>query len=138
MKLMENYVKHYRQLRNLSQDELGELVGVSKQQISRIENGDRKTPMHRAISLCRALNALPHDLFPELKEVYGSEMLPYLDKISELKKNLSDLESQFMHDFSQPPSTHTALHERKNGEKKTEEQKRAAAERASKHLRGEE
>jgi HTH-type transcriptional regulator / antitoxin HipB len=50
-------IKAYRKIRSLSQDELGEKVGVKKSQISKIEKGDKNLTIGTITKLFRALRA---------------------------------------------------------------------------------
>ena len=55
-------VKWLRKLRDLSQTELGRLVGLDQSVISRIEKGDRDVSFGEAKRLARALNCSLDDL----------------------------------------------------------------------------
>jgi HTH-type transcriptional regulator / antitoxin HipB len=50
-------IKAYRKIRNLSQENLGALVGVKKSQISKIEKGDKNLTIGTIIKLLKALRA---------------------------------------------------------------------------------
>lgn len=49
-------IRKLRNLKKLTQDKLGELIGVSKEEISQYENGKRTPPNDKIISLANALN----------------------------------------------------------------------------------
>jgi transcriptional regulator with XRE-family HTH domain len=58
-----NFLKKWRDLRNLSQDELAERVGTGKDQISRWENGKRGMTFAVLHALAEARKIAPNDLF---------------------------------------------------------------------------
>ena len=49
-------LRHYRKVAGLSQKELGDLVNVSPQGMSKYALGQREMPMHTLIRIARALN----------------------------------------------------------------------------------
>jgi len=53
-----------RDIAGLSQDELAKMVGVSRVQITNIENGISGTPVHRLVEIARALGVKPARLLP--------------------------------------------------------------------------
>lgn len=60
---MKVHVREYREAANLTQTELGNMVGVSRQTISSIENGSWSPTTYLAGMLMKALNASFEDLF---------------------------------------------------------------------------
>ena len=56
-------VKEYRKLRNLSQEKLAELVGVSTNTIAAIENGRTFLKINTLEKICSALKIEPSVLF---------------------------------------------------------------------------
>ena len=56
-------LKSARTEKNLSQQELADLVGVSRQTINAIEQGDYNTTIRLCISICKALDKTLDDLF---------------------------------------------------------------------------
>ena len=52
-----------RAARNLSQQQLAELVGVSRQTINAIEKGDYNPTIHLCRAICRALGTTLDELF---------------------------------------------------------------------------
>jgi len=54
-----------RAARNLSQAELADRVGVTRQTISAIERGDYNPTINLCISICKALGVTLNDLFWE-------------------------------------------------------------------------
>jgi transcriptional regulator with XRE-family HTH domain len=57
-----NRIRAYRMDRNLSQDELGEALGVSFQQIQKYEKGANRLAAGRVIEICKALEISPLEL----------------------------------------------------------------------------
>ena len=60
---LRNHLKTIRSEKNLSQEELAELVGVSRQTISSIETGQFNPTAKLALLLCVALDQKFEDLF---------------------------------------------------------------------------
>jgi len=56
-------LKSARTEKNLSQQELADLVGVSRQTINAIEQGDYNPTIRLCISICKALDKTLDDLF---------------------------------------------------------------------------
>lgn len=56
-------LKSARTEKNLSQQELADLVGVSRQTINAIEQGDYNPTIRLCISICKALGKTLDDLF---------------------------------------------------------------------------
>ena len=63
-----NKLKEYRARYHLSQTELGNLAGVSRQTISLIERGDYHPSVTLALKIAKILNATVEDLFSYLEE----------------------------------------------------------------------
>ena len=63
-----NKLKEYRARYHLSQTELGNLAGVSRQTISLIERGDYNPSVTLALTIAKILNATVEDLFSYLEE----------------------------------------------------------------------
>ena len=57
MDLIGKAIKQTRKERNLTQEELGKLIGVQKAQISRIENNDSNVTMDTLLRVFTALKA---------------------------------------------------------------------------------
>ena len=58
-------LKAARAGKDLSQDELAKLCGVSRQTMSAIEKGDYNPTINLCISICKALDKTLNDLFWE-------------------------------------------------------------------------
>lgn len=60
---LTNRLKEHRARENLSQGELGQLVGVSRQTISLIERGDYSPSVTLALKLARQFHVSVEDIF---------------------------------------------------------------------------
>jgi len=58
-------LKSARAAMDISQQELAEMVGVSRQTISAIEKGDYNPTINLCIAICKAVNKTLNDLFWE-------------------------------------------------------------------------
>ena len=58
-------LKSARAAKDLSQQQLADLVGVSRQTINAIEKGDYNPAIHLCLAICKALNKTLDDLFWE-------------------------------------------------------------------------
>ena len=58
-------LKSARAAKDLSQQQLAELVKVSRQTISAIEKGDYNPTINLCIAICKALDKTPDELFWE-------------------------------------------------------------------------
>ena len=63
-----NRLKELRAARSLNQQQLGQLVGASRQTISLIERGDYNPSVTLALKIAKILNATVEDLFSYLEE----------------------------------------------------------------------
>ena len=66
---INNKMKRARQAKSISQTELAKLIGVSRQTINMIENGDYNPTIALCIKICRALDKTLDDLFWEEQNV---------------------------------------------------------------------
>ncbi len=57
MTLLSNMIKRARKERNLTQEQLGELVGVQKAQISKLENNANSATIDTILKIFQALQA---------------------------------------------------------------------------------
>ena len=64
MSFAEN-LKSIRKERNLSQEELADKVGVTRQTINMIEKGNYNPSLNLCIAICRALNKTLDEIFWE-------------------------------------------------------------------------
>lgn len=58
-----NHLKEYRAKINVNQQEMGSLVGVSRQTISQIERGDYSPSVTLALKIARVFDAKVEDIF---------------------------------------------------------------------------
>lgn len=58
-------LKSTRTAKNLSQQQLADIVGVSRQTVNAIENGDYNPTINLCIAICKALDKTLDDLFWE-------------------------------------------------------------------------
>lgn len=58
-----NHLKEYRARLGVNQQEMGQLVGVSRQTISQIERGDYSPSVTVALRIAKACNATVEDIF---------------------------------------------------------------------------
>jgi putative transcriptional regulator len=59
---MMNKLKHYREQKLMTQDDLAQLVEVTRQTINRIENGHCRPHLHLIKRLARILKVQPAEL----------------------------------------------------------------------------
>ena len=60
---LKNRLKEYRAKINVNQQEMGQLVDVSRQTISQIERGDYSPSVTLALKIAKAFNASVEDIF---------------------------------------------------------------------------
>lgn len=61
-------VRRYRRWDELSQSELAERVGVSRQTVANIEKGNYSPSVHLALAICRVLGRTVEEIFGEQQE----------------------------------------------------------------------
>ena len=65
---MANMVRQWRRWMDLSQAELAEKVGVSRQTIANIEKGNYSPSVHLALDVCRTLGKTVEEVFGDEQE----------------------------------------------------------------------
>lgn len=60
---LKNRLKEYRAKINVNQQEMGQLVDVSRQTISQIERGDYSPSVTLALKIAKVFNATVEDIF---------------------------------------------------------------------------
>ena len=65
-----NHLKEYRAKINVNQQEMGQLVGVSRQTISQIERGDYSPSVTLAIKIAKIFDAKVEDIFDYIATLY--------------------------------------------------------------------
>lgn len=68
-----NHLKEYRAKIDVNQQEMGRLVGVSRQTISRIERGDYSPSVTLAIKIAKVFNARVEDIFDYVEDTEDEE-----------------------------------------------------------------
>ena len=63
-----NHLKEYRAKINVNQQEMGKLVGVSRQTISQIERGDYSPSVTLAIKIAKIFDAKVEDIFDYIED----------------------------------------------------------------------
>ena len=63
-----NKLKEYRSLLNINQQEMGRLVGVSRQTISQIERGDYSPSVTLALKIAKLCGVTVEDIFEYREE----------------------------------------------------------------------
>ena len=63
-----NHLKEYRAKIDVNQQEMGKLVGVSRQTISQIERGDYSPSVTLAIKIAKVFNAKVEDIFDYVED----------------------------------------------------------------------
>lgn len=71
---LTNRLKEHRARENLSQGELGQLVGVSRQTISLIERGDYSPSVTLALKLARQFHVSVEDIFSYEEENHENKV----------------------------------------------------------------
>lgn len=55
-------IKELRKIRGMSQDDLGDELGVTRSFVSKMENGKKKISLEHVENIAKILNVLPEDL----------------------------------------------------------------------------
>ena len=63
-----NHLKEFRAKINVNQQEMGKLVGVSRQTISQIERGDYSPSVTLAIKIAQVFDAKVEDIFEYVED----------------------------------------------------------------------
>lgn len=70
---LRNHLKEYRARLGVNQQEMGALVGTSRQTISQIERGDYSPSVTLALKLAKACDAQVEDIFVYEEEESSNE-----------------------------------------------------------------
>ena len=68
-----NHLKEFRARINVNQQEMGKLVGVSRQTISQIERGDYSPSVTLAIKIAKVFDAKVEDIFDYVEDENDEE-----------------------------------------------------------------
>ena len=91
--LIGERIKFWRQQRNLTQEELAEMVALTPGFISLIETGKKKPSLETLLFICKELKITLNDLLVENRM---SQATDYNTKFAELIFNLNDSERKLM------------------------------------------
>ena len=78
-KFAGNKIKYFREQKNITQDELAEELGTTRQAVSRYENGDRGVNQFLLFQLAKIFNKSIDDFFPPINFDNGTYMKPIVD-----------------------------------------------------------
>ena len=70
---LHNHLKEYRAALGVNQQDMGKLVGVSRQTISQIERGDYSPSVMLALKIAKVCNATVEDIFEFEEDVTNEE-----------------------------------------------------------------
>jgi transcriptional regulator with XRE-family HTH domain len=96
----KNYIAYYRNLRDLTQEELGECVGTSQTQIMRLETGRRKFTLEWAEALSKPLLCSSKELLFGPEQKLSSEEKKALDAFRGLPEHQRDAYLEMMEAMS--------------------------------------
>lgn len=87
-KFAGNMIKEMRERKNITQDELAEALNITRQAISRYENGDRGINQNLLFKMADYFNVTINDFFPSTKKNEQDietkiEYTEYMQKISD-------------------------------------------------------
>ena len=74
-----NKIKQFREQKNITQDELAEELGTTRQAVSRYENGDRGVNQFLLFQLAKYFNKSIDDFFPPVHFDNGTYMKPIIE-----------------------------------------------------------
>lgn len=70
---LHNHLKEYRARLGVNQQEMGKLVGASRQTISQIERGDYSPSVTLALKIAKVCNATVEDIFEYEEDITDEE-----------------------------------------------------------------
>lgn len=70
---LQNHLREYRVKINVNQQEMGQLVGVSRQTISQIERGDYSPSVTLALKIAKVFRTSVEDIFEYTEEKTNEE-----------------------------------------------------------------
>jgi transcriptional regulator with XRE-family HTH domain len=73
--LIGSRIKAVRQKKEISQEELAKLAGLTRPSIVLIENGSQRLPIDRLYNIAKALQTSPTQLIPEIKDVFDEGII---------------------------------------------------------------
>lgn len=81
-------IKKLRERKNMSQDELAEQLNITRQAISRYENGDRGVNQDLLFQLASIFNVSINEFFPPLNNGYSKQEISKEEEFELLKDTL--------------------------------------------------
>ncbi|WP_297022434.1 helix-turn-helix domain-containing protein [Thalassospira sp.] len=84
--IVENRIKKKRKARGLTLKQLAEIVGVSNQQISHLENGRRRLSVEWLLRIAEALECQPSDLLVEPGKPHDARERAIIELFRELSE----------------------------------------------------
>lgn len=82
---MRNRIKHFRELRGLTQEQLADLAGMSKAYVGLLENGKRQLNANGLEKLAVALRCKPSDLIQEDTDL-PEDLQDHIDVVKSLRQ----------------------------------------------------
>jgi transcriptional regulator with XRE-family HTH domain len=81
-------IRHLRRLANLTQNELGEKIGVSGQQIQKYETGHDNLAVDRLYQIASVLEVHPIELLPPIKKTLAGDLdfVSLIGGLAQIKK----------------------------------------------------
>lgn len=74
-KYIGSKIRYYRELKNLTQDELAEQLGTTRQSVSRYENGERKANQDILFELADIFKISINNFFPPVENIPSIETI---------------------------------------------------------------
>ena len=78
-KFIGGRIKHFRESRSMTQDELAEMLKTTRQSISRYENGERKANQDLLFELASIFKVSLDDFFPEREYSHPPNLIPAIE-----------------------------------------------------------
>lgn len=83
-----NVIKKLREHKNITQDELAEELNITRQAVSRYENGDRGVNQDLLFKLSKIFNVPIDEFFPPVNNNYKKQQITEEEEIELLKETL--------------------------------------------------
>jgi len=85
--LFGNRVRELREEKNVTQEELGRRVDLSRTSITNIEKGRQRILLHQLVDIAAALDAKPEDLMPTDTAIADAPMREDVARVVEILKS---------------------------------------------------
>lgn len=105
---MENRIKALRKAKGISQQRLAELIGTSKPQMGRLENGHRRLSDHWIARIAAALNVRPGELLHEVPKELDIKAETLVDLFEQLPDAQKDALIQLAESMAKPYASQEA------------------------------